>query len=81
MSPLPLAPTGVGACADVCVHRGRLVGLVFFILGLGTLLPWNFLMTASLVRTRLPREGPLEPAAGHVTRRAEAYSSPHRVPA
>ncbi|XP_062371746.1 equilibrative nucleoside transporter 2 isoform X2 [Sardina pilchardus] len=27
--------------------RGCLVGVIFFILGLGTLLPWNFFMTAS----------------------------------
>ncbi|XP_034532188.1 equilibrative nucleoside transporter 2-like isoform X2 [Notolabrus celidotus] len=28
--------------------RGCMVGIIFFILGLGTLLPWNFFMTASL---------------------------------
>ncbi|XP_072232006.1 equilibrative nucleoside transporter 2-like [Leuresthes tenuis] len=29
-------------------NRGCMVGIIFFILGLGTLLPWNFFMTASL---------------------------------
>ncbi|MEQ2292579.1 hypothetical protein AMECASPLE_024500, partial [Ameca splendens] len=33
---------------DAPQDRGCLVGLIFFILGLGTLLPWNFFMTASL---------------------------------
>ncbi|CAB1351783.1 unnamed protein product [Coregonus sp. 'balchen'] len=28
--------------------RGWLVGIIFFILGVGTLLPWNFFMTASM---------------------------------
>lgn len=32
------------------IPRYKAVWLIFFMLGLGTLLPWNFFMTATLVR-------------------------------
>lgn len=35
------------------LHRYKAVWLIFFILGLGTLLPWNFFMTAREVRAYL----------------------------
>jgi len=31
--------------------RYNAVWIIFFILGLGTLLPWNFFMTATMVKT------------------------------
>ncbi|XP_056316784.1 equilibrative nucleoside transporter 2-like [Danio aesculapii] len=33
---------------DAPADRGFMVAIIFFILGLGTLLPWNFFMTASM---------------------------------
>lgn len=44
--------TNIHAPSLFPIYRYYTVGLMFFILGLGTLLPWNFFMTASLVKTR-----------------------------
>lgn len=37
--------------------RYKAVWLIFFMLGLGTLLPWNFFMTATMVRLGTSWEG------------------------
>lgn len=44
--------TNIHAPSLFPIYRYYWVGVMFFILGLGTLLPWNFFMTASLVKTR-----------------------------
>lgn len=44
--------TNIHAPSIFPIYRYYWVGVMFFILGLGTLLPWNFFMTASLVKTR-----------------------------
>uniref|UniRef100_W5NF21 Solute carrier family 29 member 1b n=1 Tax=Lepisosteus oculatus TaxID=7918 RepID=W5NF21_LEPOC len=41
----------LSATLSVAVSRYRAVWLIFFILGLGTLLPWNFFMTATMYFT------------------------------
>lgn len=40
----------------------RLVWIIFFILGLGTLLPWNFFMTATIYFTSRLKDAPTDPA-------------------
>uniref|UniRef100_A0A8C1YCT7 Equilibrative nucleoside transporter 2-like n=1 Tax=Cyprinus carpio TaxID=7962 RepID=A0A8C1YCT7_CYPCA len=50
---------------------GFLVGIIFFILGLGTLLPWNFFMTASMYFNN--RLNTSEWSNGTVTTRKEYY--------
>ncbi|KAJ8276368.1 hypothetical protein COCON_G00081200 [Conger conger] len=56
---------------DAPVDRGWLVGVIFFILGLGTLLPWNFFMTATMYfQDRLNTS---EWVNGTVTARKEYY--------
>lgn len=56
---------------DAPTDRGFLVGIIFFILGLGTLLPWNFFMTASLYFNN--RLNTSEWKNGTVTDRKEYY--------
>ncbi|XP_036439071.1 equilibrative nucleoside transporter 2 [Colossoma macropomum] len=51
--------------------RGYLVGIIFFILGLGTLLPWNFFMTASMYFNN--RLNTPENSNGTVTAKKEYY--------
>ncbi|XP_046904841.1 equilibrative nucleoside transporter 2-like [Hypomesus transpacificus] len=56
---------------DAPQDRGWLVGIIFFILGLGTLLPWNFFMTASMYFNN--RLNTTEWNNGTVTVRKEYY--------
>ncbi|RXN23773.1 equilibrative nucleoside transporter 2-like protein [Labeo rohita] len=56
---------------DAPADRGFLVAIIFFILGLGTLLPWNFFMTASMYFNN--RLNTSEWSNGTVTTRKEYY--------
>ncbi|KAI7814089.1 equilibrative nucleoside transporter 2 [Triplophysa rosa] len=56
---------------DAPADRGFLVAIIFFILGLGTLLPWNFFMTASMYFNN--RLNTSEWKNGTVTDRKEYY--------
>uniref|UniRef100_A0A671PWW7 Equilibrative nucleoside transporter 2-like n=1 Tax=Sinocyclocheilus anshuiensis TaxID=1608454 RepID=A0A671PWW7_9TELE len=56
---------------DAPADRGFFVGIIFFILGLGTLLPWNFFMTASMYFNN--RLNTSEWSNGTVTTRKEYY--------
>ncbi|XP_026071529.1 equilibrative nucleoside transporter 2 isoform X1 [Carassius auratus] len=56
---------------DAPADRGFFVGIIFFILGLGTLLPWNFFMTASMYFNN--RLNTSEWSNGTITTRKEYY--------
>ncbi|XP_056147720.1 equilibrative nucleoside transporter 1-like isoform X2 [Lampris incognitus] len=43
------------------------VWIIFFILGLGTLLPWNFFMTATMYFTSRLRDQPIEVSSNHTS--------------
>ncbi|KAK2914406.1 hypothetical protein Q8A67_002805 [Cirrhinus molitorella] len=61
----------MGKREDAPADRGCLVGIIFFILGLGTLLPWNFFMTASMYFNN--RLNTSEWSNGTITTRKEYY--------
>ncbi|KAM5262895.1 equilibrative nucleoside transporter 1 [Ctenodactylus gundi] len=59
--------------------RYKAVWLIFFVLGLGTLLPWNFFMTATQYftsRLRVPQNGTAQPDGGAPTSGASAEPAP-----
>ncbi|XP_044071015.1 equilibrative nucleoside transporter 1-like isoform X2 [Siniperca chuatsi] len=47
------------------------VWIIFFILGLGTLLPWNFFMTATMYFTSRLKDQPTDPSSSQTTNETE----------
>ncbi|OBS58436.1 hypothetical protein A6R68_10472, partial [Neotoma lepida] len=52
--------TGTMTTSHQPQDRYKAVWLIFFVLGLGTLIPWNFFMTATLRGTEAPNTQPLK---------------------